>query len=156
MEEADNTHHIVKWNPRKSDIIAWRDKVFAEGPVKTPRVGKRVRAMVVEESRKVKEATYTVKRIVQMTERTIDHRGLLLAPDITFEGWWTSLKLETEEVIELYRRHATSERFHSEFKTDLDLEWLPSGKFAINALVMTVGAFAYLPTTSFVLSGKRT
>jgi len=31
----------------------------------------------------------------------------------------------------------------SEFKTDLDLERLPSGKFATNALVMTLGGFAY-------------
>jgi|GEM_PF-2572476 len=29
----------------------------------------------------------------------------------------------------LYSDHATSEQFHSEFKTDLDLERLPSGKF---------------------------
>jgi hypothetical protein len=33
-------------------------------------------------------------------------------------------------VIELYRQHATSEQFHSEFKTDLDLERLPTGKFS--------------------------
>ena len=30
--------------------------------------------------------------------------------------------------------HGTSEQFHSEFKTDLDIEQLPSGKFATNAL----------------------
>jgi len=36
-----------------------------------------------------------------------------------------------------------SQQFHSEFKTDLDLERLPSGKFATNALVMALGAFAY-------------
>jgi len=144
LEEAERTHYIVKWNPRKSDIIAWRDKVFAEGPIKTPRVGKRVCTIVVEEVRKVEEATYSFKRIVRVTERTIDHRGqFLLAPEITLEGWWTDLKLDAEEVIELYRQHATSEQFHSEFKTDLDLERLPSGKFATNALVMTLGAFAY-------------
>ncbi|MDX9835617.1 MAG: transposase [Desulfobulbus sp.] len=51
--------------------------------------------------------------------------------------------MEPEQVIALYRDHATSEQFHSEFKTDLDLERLPSGKFAPNALVMALGAFAY-------------
>jgi hypothetical protein len=59
------------------------------------------------------------------------------------EGWWTDLALEPEDVDELYRQHATSEQFHSEFKTDLDLERLPSGKFATNALVMALAAFAY-------------
>ena len=140
LEDAEHTHYIVKWNPRKSDIIAWRDRVFAEGTVKTPRVGKRVGVMVVE----IEEATYTFTRIVRVIERTIDQRGqLLLTPDITLEGWWTDLSLPSEEVIELYRQHATSEQFHSEFKTDLDLERLPSGKFATNALVMALGAFAY-------------
>ena len=144
LENAEEAHYIVKWNPRKSDTVAWRDKVFAEGPVKMPRVGKRVGTIVVEERREIKETTYTFKRIVRVTERTIDKKGqFLLAPDITLEGWWTDLEMATEDVIELYRQHATSEQFHSEFKTDLDLERLPSGKFATNALVMALGAFAY-------------
>jgi hypothetical protein len=144
LENAAKTHYIVKWNPRKSDTVAWRDKVFAEVPVKTPRTGKRVGTMVVEESRKIKETTYTFKRIVRVIERTIDKKGqFLLTPDITLEGWWTDLAMEPEDIIELYRQHATSEQFHSEFKTDLDLERLPSGKFATNALVMALGAFAY-------------
>lgn len=144
LEDAENTHYIVKWNPRKSDTVAWRDKVFAEGPVKTPREGKRVGTIVVEECKKVEEITYVFKRIVRVTERTIDKHGqFLLAPDITLEGWWTDLAMVAEDAIELYRQHATSEQFHSEFKTDLDLERLPSGKFATNALVMALGAFAY-------------
>ena len=44
-------------------------------------------------------------------------------------------------MIALYRDHATSEQFHSEFKTDLDIERLPSGKFATNALVMILATF---------------
>ena len=71
------------------------------------------------------------------------HGQLLLTPDITLEGWWTDLDMEPEQVIALYRDHATSEQFYSEFKTDLDLERLPSGKFATNALVMALGTFAY-------------
>ena len=112
--------------------------------MKTPRKGKRVCTIVVEEQKAVKGTTYTLKRIVRVTERTIDKTGqFLLKPDITLEGWWTDLAIAAEDVIELYRQHATSEQFHSEFKTDLDLERLPSGKFATNALVMTLGAFAY-------------
>ena len=144
LEAAENTHYIVKWNPRQSDPIAWRDKVLAEGPVKTPRTGKQVCTIVVTERRKVKETTCTFKRIVRVTERTIDKKGqFLLAPDITLEGWWTDLAMAEDDVIELYRQHTTSEQFHSEFKTDLGLERLPSGKFATNALVMALGAFAY-------------
>ena len=144
LEDAEKTHYIVKWNPRSSDVLAWRDRVFAEGVVKTPREGKRVGTMVIEERTKINEKPYTFKRIVRVIERTIDRNGqFLLAPEVTLEGWWTDLALEPAEVIELYRQHATSEQFHSEFKTDLDLERLPSGKFATNTLIMTLGAFAY-------------
>ena len=144
LEDAEKTHQIVKWNPRGSDILAWRDRVFVEGVVKTPRPGKRVGTMVVEERKKVNERPYTCKRIVRVTERTIDRNGqFLLAPEITLEGWWTDLAMAAADVIELYRQHATPEQFHSEFKTDLDLERLPSGKFATNALIMALGGFAY-------------
>lgn len=43
----------------------------------------------------------------------------------------------------MYADHGTSEQFHSEFKTELDIERLPSGKFATNALVLGVSMLAY-------------
>jgi hypothetical protein len=46
-------------------------------------------------------------------------------------------------VIELYKHHGTHEQFHSEFKTDLDLERMPSGKFATNDVILHLAAFAY-------------
>jgi hypothetical protein len=57
--------------------------------------------------------------------------------------FWTSLKLPAKQVIELYHQHGTSEQFHSEIKSDMDLERLPSGKFATNALVLSLGQVAY-------------
>ena len=67
----------------------------------------------------------------------------MLVPEVELEGWWTSLELAPEKVIALYADHGTSEQFHSEFKTDLDIERLPSGKFATNALVLGCSALAY-------------
>lgn len=32
------------------------------------------------------------------------------------------------------------QHFHSEYKTDMDLERLPSGKFAVNQLVLNINA----------------
>ena len=48
-----------------------------------------------------------------------------------------------DALIALYQRRGTSEQYHSEFKTDLDLERLPSGKFDTNALVLALAALAY-------------
>ena len=64
---------------------------------------------------------------------------------MTLEGWDTTLpdSLDAQAVIALYADHGTHEQFHAETKTDLDLERLPSGKFATNDLVLTLGAMAY-------------
>ena len=47
---------------------------------------------------------------------------MLLVPEITVEGWWTNMDLAEEKIMSLYRNHGLSEQFHSDFKTDLDLE----------------------------------
>jgi len=46
-------------------------------------------------------------------------------------------------VIELYHQHGTSEQFHSEIKTDMDMERLPAGSSPTNALVLSLGLVAY-------------
>uniref|UniRef100_UPI000A40DBE0 transposase n=1 Tax=Vreelandella aquamarina TaxID=77097 RepID=UPI000A40DBE0 len=46
-------------------------------------------------------------------------------------------------MIKRYQAHATHEQFHSEIKTDLDLERLPSGKFATNDLILHLAQLAY-------------
>ena len=48
-------------------------------------------------------------------------------------------------MIALYADHATHEQFHCEFKTDLDLERLPAGKFDTNYLVCGLAALAMNP-----------
>ena len=47
------------------------------------------------------------------------------------------------QVATWYQAHGTHEQFHSEFKTDLDLERLPSGKFATNDRVLSLAVLAY-------------
>ena len=51
-------------------------------------------------------------------------------------------RLEAADIIALYCDHATHEQFHSEFKTDMGLERLPSGKFDTNYLVCQLAAVA--------------
>ena len=48
-----------------------------------------------------------------------------------------------QDVIDLYKHHGTHEQFHSEIKTDLDLERLPSGKFDTNDAIVHLASFAY-------------
>ncbi len=70
----------------------------------------------------------------------------LLIPDFEVEAYWTSLSIadaDADEVIEQYHQHGTSEQYHSEIKTDMDLERLPSAKFATNQLVLHCALLAY-------------
>ena len=81
----------------------------------------------------------------RLTERTIDKRGnALLLPQYTLDGWTTTLPQDVSaaQVIALYCAHATHEQFHSEFKSDMGLERLPSGKFDTNYLVCQMAAIA--------------
>ena len=91
-----------------------------------------------------KRQEYTLRAGYEITERTIDKYGQFnLVPDIEVEAWWTNLGDPDEEIISLYHAHGECEQFHSEVKTDMDLERLPSGKFATNALILELGMIAY-------------
>jgi len=144
--EADEVgvDFLIKWNPRKEDPRSWLEQAQENTEFTEPRAGKRVWVFNVEVTRTRGEWEYTLHRVMRVIERTIDRRGqALLVPEVEVEGWWTSLDLEGEAVIALYADHGTSEQFHSEFKTDLDIERLPSGKFQTNALVLACSVLAY-------------
>lgn len=147
--EEEKVDYLIKWNPRgekkKGQIWLAKAEVLGDQVVwETPRDGKRIATFSIEVTQEIDGNLQTFRRVMQITERTIDKKGqCLLIPDIEVEGWWTSLKMADQEIIELYKQHATSEQFHSEFKTDLDVERLPSGKFDTNDLVLACHAFAY-------------
>ncbi len=144
LREAEKVSFIVKWNPRRSDIQKWKEKAFKEGRVVEPRAGKRVAYLRVRKRRVHNGKTYFFTLVIRVTERTITADGqMMFLPDLEHEGWWTSLELPKEHIIRLYEDHAVCEQYHSEFKTDLDIERLPSGKFATNALILSLSALAY-------------
>jgi len=139
-----NVSYIIKWNPRREDRPEWARRIFKEGKVTNARDGKRIGLLTVYIQQVHKEKTYRFKRVMRVVERTIDRRGQrLLTPEIEVEGWWTQLDLPEKDVIRLYEDRGTSEQFHAEIKSDMDMERLPSGKFATNGLVLTLGGLAY-------------
>jgi len=136
--------YIVKWNPRKQDKAQWVQQAQAAGAFVTEREGKRVALLSAQVQRKWGSTRHTLRLITQVTERTIDKRGqMLLTPEIELQGWWTTLDAPPEQVIKLYQHHGTHEQFHSEIKTDLDLERLPSGKFDTNDAILHLAGFTY-------------
>ena len=144
FNEIDPVDFLIKWNPRRRDPETWLEYAEKHGCCNEPRPGKRVFLFDVMEKRLWQGYEYTLRRVMRVIERTIDKQGqALLIPEIEVEGWWTSLDLPEQDIIDLYADHGTSEQYHSEFKTDLDIERLPSGKFATNALVLACAQLAY-------------
>jgi hypothetical protein len=82
--------------------------------------------------------------VFEVTERKTGREGnRLLIPEIEVNSWWTNLDCEVEKIIGLYHKHGTMEQFHSELKSDMEVERLPSGKFEVNRIVLAVAKTAY-------------
>ena len=147
----DGSWFIVKRNPRgwetKDEWLAKVKECCKD--VRKPRDGKSV--YVGSSWKEVEYATSdgVVKRICmrivyEVIERTIDKYGqILLASDIELNTWWTNLGWTDDEIIASYHAHGESEQYHSEIKTNMDVERLPSGKFETNELVLELAIIAY-------------
>ena len=82
--------------------------------------------------------------VYEVIERTTDKNGqFLLVPDIECNTIWTNLGWSDDDIINGYHDHGECEQFHSEIKTDMDVERFPSGKFDTNELVLELTVLAY-------------
>ncbi|MCK9515818.1 MAG: IS1380 family transposase [Ottowia sp.] len=151
---------LIKWNPRSTPIerMAAQKGADADTLWCHLRAGKRqcvweetigIDALstntVADADQVPEQQSHVVRRIYRLTERVLDKHGQpMLLPEYILEGWTTTLpaKLSAGKVIALYADHATHEQYHREFKTDLDLERLPSGKFDTNYLICQLAAVA--------------
>jgi hypothetical protein len=139
---------LGKWNPRSTPVEAIAHAKCADRATAWTalRPGKR-ETVWVEAGRTLTLADgtrRTLRRVLRLTERRTDRDGqAYLFPKFELDGWETTLELAPEQIIALYADHGTHEQFHSEFKSDLDLERLPSGKFDTNYLVLSLAALAY-------------
>jgi hypothetical protein len=134
---------IIKRNLRRESPSEWLEIAQAHGRCDEPREGKEIYTGETYLQRDGRP-----QRVVfEVVHRTIDRDGQrLLVPEIEISTWWTSLSTRqaaADELIALYQEHGTSEQFHAEIKSELDLERLPSGKFATNALMLALGLVAY-------------
>ena len=147
----DGSWFIVKRNLRRSEPKdGWLEKVKeCCKDIRTPRDGKVAYigsswkdVEYVTDDGEVK--TICMRIVYEVIERTVDKYGqILLAPDIEVNTWWTNLGWTDDEIIASYHAHGESEQYHSEIKTDMDVERLPSGKFATNELVLELTIIAY-------------
>jgi len=140
--EAPAVEYLIKRNLRQETKEQWFQTAQTHGQLEQPRPGKKVWAGSVMVDREGFE--HQLRIVFEVIERTIDKTGqALLMPELEVATYWTSLADDPKIIFTLYHEHGTMEQFHSEIKSELDLERLPSGKFATNSLVLHIGMLAY-------------
>ena len=141
---ALGVHFIVKHNLRRESPEQLLDSIrYYEEPERC-RPGKTIYRGIRSELKPAGLESFQGFLAVEAVERTslADGQELLL-PQVDLESWWTDLPCSVQQCVAMYHDHGTSEQFHSELKSDLGLELLPSGKFATNALVLGLAAIAF-------------
>jgi hypothetical protein len=147
----DGSWFIVKRNLRRGE--SKEDWIFKVKEcckdIRNPRYGKTVYIGsswkdVVYTDSEGESKTITMRIVYEVIERTTDKNGqFLLVPDIECNTIWTNLGWSDDDIINGYHAHGECEQFHSEIKTDMDVERLPSGKFDTNELVLELTVLAY-------------
>lgn len=151
INDFNNAFFLIKRNLRGADCQEYIDLALNNECLKDDiRKGKVVYyheknvTVKIKANKVLKEAD--VRQITRLTVRTIDKKGQeLLFPEYEVAVWYTSIedKFDAKKVVGFYKDHGTSEQFHSELKTDMDIERLPSSKFDTNTLILNLGMIAF-------------
>jgi hypothetical protein len=133
---------IIKRNLRRESVQKWVDLAKKSGEQQHCRSGKCVWIGKTVKDINGNPLPYPI--IFEVTERHIKKGQTLLFPEYQIDTYWCSLEqLPPDEVIRLYHDHGTSEQFHSELKSDMGLERLPSGHFSSNSLILHLAMLTY-------------
>ena len=145
MTLYDKCPFIIKRNLRRECPEQWLAHAKAVGEVEEPRSGKIVYTGTVEHRHPGNnEKLPKVPIAFKVTVRNSDYLGNdYLIAKIDVETYWTTLPVDAKEIITLYHDHGTSEQFHSELKSDMGIERLPSHAFIANQLNLDIAMLSF-------------
>ncbi len=158
---------IIKRNLRRESKDQWLEIAMKHGT--EIQLGSNRTRWIGKIERSVDGVKEPVSIVFDVVRKTCEESGQLHAtPDIEIETYWAHIETSPEEteqsitakaivatttagenlkfakrVIDSYHAHGESEQFHSEYKTEMGLERLPSGKFDTNALILHLGMIAF-------------
>ena len=138
----ENVHFIIKRNLRRESVQRWAELARDKGEARIRRKDKTVWIGKTNVGLKGEPLPFPI--FFEVTEQHMKKGQQLMFPDIEVDTYWCSIEqLDAQEVILLYQDHGTSEQYHSEIKSDMGLERLPSGRFSSNSLVLLLGLLTY-------------
>ena len=146
----NGAYYVIKRNLRRESKDEWAEKIKSWcKDIRCPREGKTVYVGstfkgIDYTSENGEQKTICNRIVYAMTELTSAPNGqMFLVPEYEVNMFWTNLGDSDDEIINLYHAHGECEQFHSEIKTDMGVERLPSGKFDTNELVLELTLIAY-------------
>ena len=141
-DQWKDVHFIIKRNLRRESPQKWVELAREKGHARICRPDKTV--WIGKTCIGVNGEPLPFPIAFEVTEHHIKKGQHLIFPEIEIDTYWCSIdKLDASEVISLYHGHGASEQYHSEIKSDMDLERLPSGSFASNSLILHLGMLTY-------------
>jgi hypothetical protein len=136
--QADGDYFIIRHNMRQEPQEELVKTAMEQGCAVIVRPGK-----TVYTGSTIRRRGYLDIRLVyEVTERTSKKGQMLLKPEYTIFSVCTNLMdVSEEDILRKYRDRGTCEQYFAEIKSELDLERLPSGKFAVNEFIFQLGMF---------------
>lgn len=137
--------YIIKRNQRRECEMQLIDSIRSYEDAECVRPGKMIYRGFRSDKKPAEYPSFRGFMAIEATVRTILANGqyLLGAGEVDLSSYWTNMPCSVMECVQLYHDHATSEQFHSEFKSDMGIELLPSGKMATNALILGLASIAF-------------
>lgn len=154
FDQTPDTDFLIKRNLRSEDPADWLElaqkQTYERGEeCEQPKTGVQIwygeRDMPLPgQSREDEPKTIRVTfRVIDRFADSETGQFDLLGSRITVDSYWTSLDWTPKQIQAYYEKHGTSEQFHSELKSDMGLERLPSGKFLANQHLLDLGMIAF-------------
>jgi len=154
LDQTAGTDFVVKRNLRKQDPAEWLELAKTQSIQRQKQTGderpyekldlgarawygERQLSLPGEPDRKMRVSFRVIERFAAPDGQ------FLFEPELSVDAYWTSLEWSPQQIQAFYQQRGTSEQYHSEFKTDLDMERLASGKFAVNQHLLDMGMIAY-------------
>ena len=145
LAQTERVDFIVKHNLRRESEESWIQAAKEQGgspEVVTTRT-KRQNVYRGSISTSLSGLDSPVRQVFEIKEITHRKGQKLLIPEIKVFAVWTSLNLPVQDVLKLYRARGTSEQYHAEFKSEMDMQRFPSGKFQVNNAFLLMGMLVY-------------
>ncbi len=140
----ENTDHIIKHNQRRESSAKWLDVAKTQGRLVRENKAKGYRIYQGSTYRQLKSSKRMLRLVFEVREILKKNGRNLLLPEVKLFSVWTSIECFSEqEILRLYRLRGTSEQYHAEFKSEMNMERPPSDNLQVNNAFVLMGMLAH-------------